>query len=1002
MNWRALHITRTFRAGRAAALTRLALALLCAFTVFTLPTFLPSQAQSPEQGDGDDELVAALLKAGKEGQSVDMLLDERRALITPRLWEKLAKQALSAYYNDGPDQSFTLYGITLNVAERLKDQRLIAITHYRIGRTHSGLGQTREAIRSHLTSKSFFEAAGLRRDLIYVLGDLAALHYQAEEYKTARSYAEESIALAEKLKGGNELRGVWPDEYGVAGALSILGALSRREGDYGQAVEHLQKSIALYQQLNGETLKFGFYLADNLTELGRVYSAMGDNVQAFSCLSRALDIAKKLPQRDMLANALNSAGVLYLEQEDYEKASDYLRQSLQIYQELKNQTESARVLLNLGVSDQRRSNFDQALESFRNSLYQAEAASDKDLMTAAGQGLGVVYREKKDYSAALEVLDRSLSLAREVGDQTRTAEILWRKAEVKYETGSLAESAALSEEAHQITRRLRLPKLSYLTATALGKAYLGQKKIDPAFQTLSQAIEQVEAMRDHVIGQELERQLFFENKVSAYHLLIDLLVAQNRPNDALVYAERAKGRVLLDVMSKGKAQITDALTREEREEEQKLNLKIVALNNELREERLKPVTDDAKVSRLSEQLDAARLQYASFQNAIQAAHPELRMKSGRLQLLSKDHLNDLAPGNRTAFLEYVVTKDKAHLFLIAKPTRGRVVVLKVITVNVSEMKLATLVNEFRRSITGRHPVFSAFARELYDLLIKPAEPHLRGVTALRIIPDGILWDVPFQALQAANGRYLLEDYAVSYAPSLSVLREIKRSNEARSKPSLLAFGNPMAGTETVKQLQEVRRGEGFKPLPEAENEVASVARIYGADRSRVFVGREAEERQFKLLASNYGAIHFATHGVLDNRQPLYSYLLLANSGDNDKEDGLLEAREIMNLNLRADLVVLSACETARGRIGAGEGVIGMSWAFFVAGCRTTVVSQWEVDSAGTAELMVGFFQRLKGAAGKYETAKSNALRLAALKLMKNPRYQHPYYWAGFVVVGNDR
>ncbi len=184
MNLRALHINITFRAGRTVLLPRLALALLGAFIVFILPTCLPSQARSPAQVDGGDELVASLLKAEKEGLPIDKLLDERRALITPRLWEKLAKQALSAYYNDGPDQSFRLYGIALNVAERLKDQRLIAITHYRIGRTHSGLGQTREAIQSHLTSKRFFEAAGLRRDLIYVLGDLAALYYQAEEYKT--------------------------------------------------------------------------------------------------------------------------------------------------------------------------------------------------------------------------------------------------------------------------------------------------------------------------------------------------------------------------------------------------------------------------------------------------------------------------------------------------------------------------------------------------------------------------------------------------------------------------------------------------------------------------------------------------------------------------------------------------------------------------------------------------------------------------------------------------
>src|SRR5262249_58510853 len=136
-----------------------------------------------------------------------------------------------------------------------------------------------------------------------------------------------------------------------------------------------------------------------------------------------------------------------------------------------------------------------------------------------------------------------------------------------------------------------------------------------------------------------------------------------------------------------------------------------------------------------------------------------------------------------------------------------------------------------------------------------------------IIPDGILWDVPFQALQTANGRYLLEDYAISYAPSLSVLREIKRSNEARSKPSLLAFGNPLAGMETVNQLREVRRGEGFKPLPEAENEVSAAARIYGADRSRVFVGREAGGRQIKRLESDYSAIDFPTPRRARSREP---------------------------------------------------------------------------------------------------------------------------------------
>src|SRR5262245_34952166 len=140
MNRRALHITITFRAGRVVRLPRHALALLCAFIVFILPTFIPSQAQSPVQIESEDALLAALLKAVKEGCPTDKLLDERRALITPRLWENLALHALIAYYSHNPDQSLTLYGIALNVAERLKDRRLIAITHYRIGRTYSGVG----------------------------------------------------------------------------------------------------------------------------------------------------------------------------------------------------------------------------------------------------------------------------------------------------------------------------------------------------------------------------------------------------------------------------------------------------------------------------------------------------------------------------------------------------------------------------------------------------------------------------------------------------------------------------------------------------------------------------------------------------------------------------------------------------------------------------------------------------------------------------------------------
>jgi CHAT domain-containing protein len=129
---------------------------------------------------------------------------------------------------------------------------------------------------------------------------------------------------------------------------------------------------------------------------------------------------------------------------------------------------------------------------------------------------------------------------------------------------------------------------------------------------------------------------------------------------------------------------------------------------------------------------------------------------------------------------------------------------------------------------------------------------------------------------------------------------------------------------------------------------------------------------------------------------MYSHIVLSHPASESSEDGLLEAWEIMQMNLRADLVVLSACETALGRIGAGEGMIGLSWAFLVAGSKSLLVSQWKVESESTAQLMVSFYKNLRK--GK---TKAESLRLAAQALSRNPRYRHPFYWAGFVLIGES-
>lgn len=370
---------------------------------------------------------------------------------------------------------------------------------------------------------------------------------------------------------------------------------------------------------------------------------------------------------------------------------------------------------------------------------------------------------------------------------------------------------------------------------------------------------------------------------------------------------------------------------------------------------------------------------------------------GKGNLDEWSNLSEALDGGRTAILAYAMAEDRPLLFLVTASTRGRAPVVRAIPLEATARDLAPRIAELRRLVTERRPDYQAEARRLYDLLIHPAAAELRGPGTLCIVPDGILWEVPFQALLSPAGRHLLEDYAIYYAPSLATLREIKRrASSRRDSPTLLALGNPSPSGGLLARLRETRRGERFAPLPEAELEVRLIAGLYGADRSRTLLREEASEQAFKTLARGRQTLHFATHGVLDNRHPLFSYLLLADPEDQPGEDGVLEAREILQLRLDADLAVLSACETARGKVGAGEGVIGMTWAFLMAGCRTVVVSQWKVDSVKTAELMVEFFQFLKSG------NKAQALRQSALRMVGDPRTRHPYYWAGFIVAGSDR
>ena len=949
-------------------------------------------AQSSERRiQTEGELVFALLSLNHDQQSIARLLESHPQLVNSQLWKDLSDRAAD-FYTISPDQSLAMYEVAIQVAAQLHDQKLLATTYYNIGRTYSGLNQFPEAIGAYEKSGDYFEQAGLRRDLIYILADLGALYFIREDYEKARKYSERSIAIADGVRADSPL-GAWPDDFGRARALLTLGEIESRDGDNEVAVQKLEGSLALYQGLGRGNSSYDLYVERIYSALGRAYPEVGESARALLYLGKALEIANAQSDTTMIASLHNDIGYLYLEQEDYAQANAQFGESLKIYVAEKNQREEARVLLNLGVVDQRRSNYDDALRYFRGSLRAATATDIAEVQIAADEGIGVVLIAKMDFHGATEALDKGLAIAKRLSDKTRQTEILWRMAQVCYEMGNYSQSAALAESAVSLARASRLSKLLYLATTTLGQSYAAQKKVEIAISTLTQAVEEVEAMRDEVAGREEERQVFFESKVTPYQALMDLLIQQGRSLDALLYAERAKGRVLLDVLSGGRAELTKALTPAERENVQHLNRNISNLNEQIRKAE---TNNSASLESLYPRLDAARLEYQSFQDAAFVTHPELNVRSGRTATIDRSGIDGLTRNSDSAYLEYVVSKERVYLFVLTatKATNGPQ--LKAYPLTVTPAELVRKVDQFHEELANLNPDYSGNAHELYSLLVAPAAEQLKGVETLCIVPDGVLWNLPFQALMPADEHYLLEDHSIYYAPSLSVLREMSEKRRGgRNANSLIAFGNPVIGKDEQRQVD-------LCPLPEAENEVGSIAKTAGLEAKRVFIGRDASEKTFKNLAPGFSVIHLATHGVLDNRNPLYSHLLLTKTEGDTEDDGLLEAREIMEMRLDADLAVLSACDTANGKIAPGEGVMGMSWAFFVAGCRSMLVSQWKVNSSSTSQLMVNFYQQSDLVRTRSGGANARALRAAALQLMKDDRYRHPFFWAGFVLVGANR
>jgi len=957
---------------------------------------LRQQTASPAGASSVDDLAEHLVKATPVER--DVLIARDPHLITVDLVVRLNAIGERAYDGAQYDSASAAFLVAETIAAALHDDRGIAralVNSGRVAMARADFTRARDYLqRSSEASRKIDDEAQMARAMTM----LGVVHWRLGDFDDAQTNFERALAVHVALH----------NDVGRATNLHNLGLVNYERGRITDAIAFYRQALDVRVAMQD---KAGMGSTSN--NLGTVYRDLGDYAQALAYYLKSLALKEELRDESDIAYTLNNIGILYKEQGNHRQALDTYAKALAKFEATRNRDGIGRVTVNIGAVFQAQGDYERALAHYQRALEIKQSLNQKQGIALVLCNIGQVHYSRHAYAEATDAYARCLPMFEAIGDQRGVAETLMNLAQLHERQGRHAEGLQMADRAIALAEQIGRDEIVWQARAVAATLHRAMNQPDQALVELEAAIRLIENLRTRVAGGQPAQQDYFESKLAPYHALVDLFVAQRKPADALTAAERARGRVLLDVIQGGRVNITTAMTAQEKEQEQRLTNRLVALNGERFRARMLAARDEAQVRAIESRLEQARLELEAFRTTLYAAHPELPLRRAETPPLSIDDARDLLPDAKTVLMEFVATDESTLLFVVRRPRLGEPIGDAESTVRIAVYRLAiagTTLTEriarFRGLLAAVDNRYVRDARDLYDILLGPAAEDLRGASRLVIVPDGPLWELPFQALRTPQSDDLIDRHAVFFAPSLSVLREsmrrrLERDARVGSRPlTALAIGNPTLGGETVGRIAALM-DEQLEPLPEAERQVRALEPLYGRGRARIYVGDNAREEDFKTAAASFRVLHIATHGILNDRSPLYSHLVFAQHPASG-EDGLLEARELMQLDMTAEVAVMSACETARGRVSRGEGMIGLTWAMFVAGVPTTVVSQWKVRADSTADLMIEFHRHLKAQlarpAGHRDVA--GALRTAALTVKRDPRYRHPFHWAPFVLVGD--
>ncbi|MBF0308229.1 MAG: CHAT domain-containing protein [Magnetococcales bacterium] len=811
-----------------------------------------------------------------------------------------------------------------------------------LGVVRENMGDYASALEEFARSSSLYGELGSQNDLAQQYRKIGRIHYlRLGQYERAREAFLEALQYFRRTG----------DRKGEVESLYDVGLTWEKSGNLEEADRHFQEGRTL-----ATALEDAFLVASGTLYLANSAWYRGDYQDAFRLLLETREEARKAGDKPLEIMVENTRGLVYWTLNQLDKALWHLEEAVKMSKEADIPSELASSYNNLGQIYRSRGDCQQALTWFG----RAEEI-DIRLKSRWGQSydarnIGSCLQMLGRLPQARERLLQARTLSSELGDAVNLSKTLLELGLLHRKLGQSAEADAYFNEAFELASRHLLKEVLWRAAAGRAAILAEAGQAEEAIRWYDRAVQMVEWMRAALRIDEL-RNSFQENKQDLYRELVSLLVQQGREREAFDYVERFRARNFIDLLGNQRIALRDSGDEKE----------------------------VARVSRLFQELEGVSREVASHagkvppalqerlrQMTLKAEEAQLELRQRNPELSSFVSVNPMGlagfeakvePG--VAYLAYLIGEKELFIWLV-EPGRTR-----FFKVAVGAGELGETIRQYRERMQRLEPVDPILER-LYGWLVAPVGEALASVRYLGIIPDGPLHFLSFSALRGPKG-YLVDERPLFYAPSASAAIFSQGKRKAVKNTRVLAMGNPDLGNFNLNlPLAELEANSIRWPFPDGD----------------FLVGAKASKEWFTRNVSRYGIIHIAAHGEFQGVNPLFSALFLSGREDDQQR---LTMKEIFSLEINADLVTLSACQTGLGQQHGGE-IIGMNRAFLYAGTHALISSLWRVDDLATAVLMKHFYR---------EYAKRNkAESLRAAQVTVKRQFSHPAYWAGFQLQGD--